>query len=125
MNKKVPYLFSFLALIALLLGAFLGCIAATQYIFHDFLKEYLAFNKIRPLHVSSAVSWIILAPTAIIYRYLQTEHKMKGISSMTSFWHFIIFLISGILVISALSMGRFGGREYFARIIDERYVLLF
>lgn len=114
MNIKVPYLFSFLALSSLLLATFLGCIAATQYIFHDFLKEYLSFSKIRPLHVSTAVSWIILAPTAIIYRYLQTKHNMKGLFSRTSFWHFIIFLISGILVISLLMMGKFGGREYFA-----------
>jgi nitric oxide reductase subunit B len=98
--------FALFALISLLGGALFGCIAATQYLFPTFLKEFAPFNHIRPIHVSMVVAWIVMGPMAVIYYYLKDE------PNPASKIHFFLFLLGGILVLITLLSGLFGGREY-------------
>ncbi|MCC6384218.1 MAG: cbb3-type cytochrome c oxidase subunit I [Bacteroidia bacterium] len=110
--KKYGLLFISLSLGALILGAFFGVLAAVQYVFPDFLKEVIAFNKMRPFHVSTVLAWIILSSTGGIYFYLQEELKLKPSASWTYKTHFWIFVICAIAIYVSYFTGQMGGREY-------------
>jgi len=67
MKNKTALLFLIFSLLALILGLLFGLLASLQYIIPDFLKAYIPFNKMRPFHVTSTISWIILSATGSIY----------------------------------------------------------
>src|SRR5690606_39730371 len=79
MKSKVPYLFLIVALIALLAGLTFGVLSGVQYLLPQFLKELLPFSALRPMHVTSVISWILLASTGGVYIYLSqiTDGKLK------------------------------------------------
>lgn len=112
--KKIAFSFILLGFIALILGATFGTLAGIQYLNEDFLKDVLAFNKMRPFHVSSALGWIILTATGGIYYYLTYELKLTPFSKKLSSIHFLLFLLSGFAIYLSYSLGKMGGREYFA-----------
>lgn len=70
MKNKVSILFLAASLVALLSGMLFGILAGLQYIIPHFIKEIMPFNNLRPMHVTSVISWIILAATGGIYYYL-------------------------------------------------------
>lgn len=81
-SKQIPTskLFLLAAFVLLVIGLMAGLIGGLQYIIPGFLKEQLSFERIRPMHVSSVVSWIILAAIGGAVTYLQ-EHTGKKIYS--------------------------------------------
>ncbi|NUM49890.1 MAG: cbb3-type cytochrome c oxidase subunit I [Flavobacteriales bacterium] len=110
--KRISLLFIAMALLALLVGAMFGVLAGIQYIFPEFLKETIAFNKMRPFHVSTVVGWIILCATGGIYYYLQEVLNTTLYSSKLLKTHFIIFVVCAIAVYISFATGKMGGREY-------------
>ncbi|MCB0473897.1 MAG: hypothetical protein KDC56_12625, partial [Flavobacteriaceae bacterium] len=68
-GRHFSYYFLALGLISLGATVLFGFFAALQYVIHDFLKGTLDFSQMRPLHVTSAVSWIVLTATGGIYFY--------------------------------------------------------
>lgn len=112
MRDKIAYSFLSLALISLLVGVFFGTLAGTQYLFPQFLKEYLPFNRMRPFHVTLVVSWIVLAATGGIYFYVSKIIKQELYAPKLALSHFYLFLFVGVLIITTLSFGKMGGREY-------------
>jgi len=110
----IPHLFFGLALICLAGTLLIGSVAGIQYVYPSFLRESLAFYKIRPLHVTFAVSWIVLAIFGGIYYYLpricnSTLHS-RGLSRI----HLYLFIATGAAIVVSVSLGIFGGREYMA-----------
>jgi len=109
--NKIAIGFILLSLISLLGGAFFGCIAALQFVYPDFAR-FLPFFKNRPLHVSLVIAWIFLSSIGGIY------YSVPGYSK--GFWqtfrmqkvHFLLFIITGICILSCYILGIFGGREY-------------
>jgi len=114
MKNKTPFLFLFLAITALLLGIAFGLLASFQYISADFLKDIIPFNKLRPFHVTSVISWIILSATGGIYYYLSEEEKLPIYSPKLMKSHFMIFLFTGIAIYVSFLSGNMQGREYLA-----------
>lgn len=112
MKNKVPFLFLTFALLALLLGAFFGILITLQYLFPDFLKEFLAFNRLRSFHVTTVVGWIILAATGGIYYYIINELKLELYSKKLMLTHFSILAICSIAIYISFLTGKMGGREY-------------
>lgn len=112
MKTKFPLLFIFLALLALMLGAFWGALASVVYLDPQFLKDIIPFNKLRPLHVTTVVSWIILAASGGIYYYVDSEIglKYKQLGKI----HLIIFLLTGLAIYLSIFTGNTGGKEYLA-----------
>jgi nitric oxide reductase subunit B len=115
-STKIPnnYAHAFLifALLLLSVGMIFGLTGGLQYIIPGLLKEHLSFEKIRPLHVSSVVFWIILAAVGSVLTYLQ-EHIGKKIRyPFLVKLQFYIFLIAVIAILISYCMGIFGGREY-------------
>ncbi|MEO6133509.1 MAG: cbb3-type cytochrome c oxidase subunit I [Ginsengibacter sp.] len=109
---QFPKTFMITALLLLSIGMIFGLTGGLQYILPGFLKQYLSFEKVRPLHVSSVVFWIILGAMASVLTYLQ-EHSGKKIK-----YPFLLklqyFLLIATLVSILISycIGIFGGREY-------------
>ena len=113
-NKKLntSKLFMIAGLLLLVAGMLFGLAGALQYLVPDFLKQYLSFEKIRPLHVSSVVFWIIFGSIGAVLTYLQ-EHTGKKIHSpILVKIQFLVFIITVIIILISYCIGIFGGREY-------------
>ena len=100
------------ALFLLCAGMVFGLTGGLQYIVPGFLKQHLSFEKVRPLHVSSVVFWIILGAMASVLTYLQ-EHSGKKIkySFLLKMQYFLLVATLTSILIS-YCIGIFGGREY-------------
>ncbi|MCB0480994.1 MAG: cbb3-type cytochrome c oxidase subunit I [Flavobacteriales bacterium] len=112
-GRHFSYYFLALGLISLGATVLFGFFAALQYVIHDFLKGTLDFSQMRPLHVTSAVSWIVLTATGGIYFYLSQREKVQLFQPWLGKLHLALYLITGICIYITYSLGLFGGREYF------------
>ena len=112
MKSKVPYLFLIVALIALLAGLTFGVLSGVQYLLPQFLKELLPFSALRPMHVTSVISWILLASTGGVYIYLSqiTDGKLKF--PRLPIVHFAFFIATGLAIYICYLTRHFGGKEY-------------
>jgi len=104
-------LFLVTALFMLVSGLCFGILAALIYLFPDFLKQEIGFASLRPLHVSSAMFWIILGATGCVYSGMKAfikDSKIKVIAMIQ--WGLWIIAIIGI--ITSYFTKDFGGKEY-------------
>ncbi len=111
-NNSIGLRFMLLGMLALAASVLLGVLGAFKYVYPELLDGF-AFTKIRPLHVSLAVSWIFLTAIGGIYHYLPNLGGLPLHSKRAAGWHFWIFLATGAAVLASYAAGRFGGREYF------------
>ncbi len=113
-NRKVnsPALFIITGLVLMATGLVFGWIGGLQYLVPGFLKEYLSFEKVRPLHVSSVVFWIILSAVGCVLSYVQQHTGKRLYSSRLSMAQLLIFWFSILAILTSYCMGIFGGREY-------------
>ena len=114
MRNKIPLYFLIFALTSLLLGVFFGLLSSLQYVLPSFLKENIPFTKMRPLHVTSVVSWIVLAATGSIYYFLTRIEKFKLYSPRLAKIHLGLFLLTGIGIYISFFANKMEGREYLA-----------
>jgi len=112
LNKYAIY-FLVLALISLFISGLVGVLSSFQYLFPDLLKESLHFAKLRPIHVVSSVSWIVLAATGSIYFFLSIDKKTQSFSVRLTSLHFYFFLSIGLAIYTSILFGKIGGREFF------------
>jgi nitric oxide reductase subunit B len=110
-NLSIGKLFLLTALVMLLLGLIFGVLSTVSYLVPDFLKDTLGFTILRPLHVSSAVFWIILGATGCVYCGLQfyTDKELSNRADLTQ-WVLWIIALAGIFY--SYFTKSFGGREY-------------
>lgn len=114
MKNKLPLYFLILAITSLLLGILFGLLASVQYIYPEFLKGSTPFNILRPFHVTSVISWIVLCATGSIYFFITYIEKLRLYSLTLLKIHIGIFFITGLLIYVSYSLGYMEGREYFA-----------
>ena len=112
MRKNFSLFFVVAGLFMLILGAFIGCLSSLVYIIPDFLKEYIPFNQLRPMHITSVISWIILTATGGVYFYLGRVEKIKLYSTKLATVHFIIFIVIAFGIAGSYLTNQMGGREY-------------
>jgi len=105
-------LFVIAGLVLLLTGMLFGLTGAVQYLVPGFLKQYLSFEKIRPLHVSAVIFWIIFAAMGAVLTYLQEYTGKKMYAPLLVKIQFGIFSFSVIAILISYFFGVFGGREY-------------
>lgn len=101
-----------LGMLALSAGMLFGVIGGFQFLFPEFLREFL-FTKTRPLHVSLVVSWIFLVAIGGIYFYLPRQCGYRLWSLRSANAHFWLFVVTGVAILASYLSGKFGGREYF------------
>lgn len=110
-SKTINYFF-ILALCLLSFGLIFGLAGALEYVFPGVSKHYISFEKIRPLHVSSMVFWILTAAMGAVFTFLQ-EHTGKGIRYPKLLKiQLFLFVIATVSILISYFFGIFGGREY-------------
>lgn len=114
LNNKLSVSKGFIiaGLILLATGMLFGLTGAFQYLVPAFVKEYLSFEKIRPLHVSSVVFWIIFAAMGSVLTYLQQYTGKKIRYPVLLKVQLFIFIASFLSILISYCFGVFGGREY-------------
>ncbi len=112
MDKKISILFIVLGLGALIVGALVGVLISIVYVDPEFFKNILPFNRLRPMHTTTVVSWVILTATGGLYFYISQLEKIKLFSISLLKYHFILFCLIGLGIYYSLLFGKMGGREY-------------
>jgi nitric oxide reductase subunit B len=69
-KKPISHYFIVTGLILLFSTLSFGVIGALQYVYAGLFRENFSFEKIRPLHVSSAVFWILITACGAVIFYL-------------------------------------------------------
>ncbi len=114
MKNNTALLFIIIALLALISGVFFGLFAALQYVLPEFLKASIPFHKMRPLHTTTVITWIVLAATGIIYFFITKIEKISLWSSKLHTIHLLLFLMTGVGIYVSYFFGKMEGREYLA-----------
>ena len=96
----------------LIAGALIGLLISIVYLSPDFLKEYLPFNQLRPMHTTSIISWIVLTATGGVYFYINRLERFKLYSSKLGVVHFILFVLIAFGIVGSYLTNEMGGREY-------------
>lgn len=112
MKINFGLLFIITGLVSLILGLLFGVIGAVHFISTESVNSLFPFYKIRPLHVTFVLSWILLAACGGIYFYLPRIYKHNKYSHTLAKSHYFLFLFAGIGIILAYIFGQFEGREY-------------
>ena len=99
-------------LILLLVALAFGLAAASEYAFPGLWRNTFPFEKLRPLHVSAAIFWIILAAMGTVLSFLRRHNgqQLKHVLLVKIQFFIFVFSFAGILV--SYCFGIFGGREY-------------
>lgn len=111
-NNSLPKLFIVVGLLLLCTGLVFGLIGGLQYIIPGFLKDSLSFERVRPLHVSSMVFWIIMALVGIVFSFLRQHGTRRPYSSLLIKIQLGLFCLAVLLIFISYFRGMFGGREY-------------
>lgn len=111
-NNIIPKSFLLVAFVLLFTGLSFGLIGALQYVMPGILKDGFSFQKVRPLHVSSVVFWIIFGAIGTVLTYLQEHGTAKNYSHPLLKLQFVIFVITVAAILISYLTGNFGGREY-------------
>lgn len=106
--------FVFVGLIFLVTALLFGLFAATQYVDPGFGRDWFSFEKVRPLHVSAAVFWIILAAMGSVLTFLQQHNGKRLCRPILTRVQFYLFVLSFASILVSYIFGIFGGREYWA-----------
>ena len=99
-------------LFLLAIALIFGITGALQYISPGLFKEYLSFEKVRPLHVTSAVFWIIFSAIGGVFTYLSEKKQCEVYSKKILNIQFYLMASSVIGILITYFLGIFGGREY-------------
>jgi nitric oxide reductase subunit B len=116
MNNKSTFFFAdrlFLATaLLMLIGVVIyGSLASVYYLAPGFLKNYLGFSQLRPLHVTSVVFWILMAASGGVYHSFR-EVKINRLIHTLALAHYTIWFVALVAIFMSYYNGIFGGREY-------------
>src|SRR5687767_16009452 len=107
-HAVVSTLFIIGGMALLAVGVVFGLLGGLQYIFPGFLKSTLSFEKVRPLHVSSVIFWILLAASGGVFTYLQQHTGKKLFSFRLAGFQLFLFGISIVFILVSYLLGYFG-----------------
>lgn len=109
--KNTGNLFLITALVLFLASIIFGFLSSLIYRYPEFLRDSIGLSGLRPMHVTAAIFWILLAATGAIYRSLEEITKQNNYK-LLKLLHWIIWIIALVGIYYAYSTGNFGGREY-------------
>ncbi|HEY4652335.1 MAG TPA: cbb3-type cytochrome c oxidase subunit I, partial [Pontibacter sp.] len=110
MSRTIGFISIATGLCFLLLGIVMGSLGGIFYLFPQELREVLPFTKLRPLHVSSIIFWILF--TAIGGLYLFLPNYKKQLTLKLGLTQYMLLLVTAITIVGCYAAGIFGGREY-------------
>ncbi len=104
--------FLVLGMIFLISTLFFGLLGALEYAVPGLWRDVFSFVKIRPLHVSSAIFWILTTAIGGVLYYLREHNEGKLHYANWIKWLYYILAISFTAILVSYCFGIFGGREY-------------
>lgn len=110
-KKPISHLFILTGLFLLFATLTFGVIGALQYVFPGLYRNAFSFEKIRPLHVSSAVFWILMTAIGSVLFYLSKVRNGLWSIKLPK-WQWVLFTSAVMVILITYTMGIFGGREY-------------
>src|SRR5688572_30220151 len=111
MKRNPATIFIATALAVLLLGMFFGVLAAAQYVLPGLWRDTLPFTKLRPLHVSMVVFWLLLGASGCVYYFLGSEKLLKRRTRKWIYLHFGLVCFVAIGSAIAYFTGTFRSEE--------------
>lgn len=89
-------------------GILFGLLGAAQYLVPGLWKAQLSFEKVRPLHVSSAIFWILSGAMGAVYGYV-IQHTHRPIHSVRlQIIQLVLFSATVVLALLSYAMGEVG-----------------
>ncbi len=89
-----------------------GLAAALEYIIPGLWRDIFSFEKLRPLHVSSAMFWILSATVGSVFTFFQQHNARQNKRNYLVKWQFFIFTATFGAILISYCFSIFGGREY-------------
>lgn len=93
-------------------AAFFGLCGAAQYLVPGLWKAQLSFEKVKPLHVSSAIFWILSGAMGVVYGYTIQHARRPVYSLRLQIIQLILFAMTVALALLGYAAGIFGGRQF-------------
>ena len=110
---RSPYKIVIIAsLILLLFSLVFGVLSILSFLNIPVVAKWLPFQQARPVHVSSALFWIITAAVAGIMYYSEGNLPLSKKIANWKIAFAIIWLMGIVAIFISYFMGYFGGREY-------------
>ncbi|MEJ8755626.1 cbb3-type cytochrome c oxidase subunit I [Pontibacter sp. H259] len=110
MSRSIGFLSIATGLCFLVAGILFGTLGGVFYLFPQELRDLLPFTKLRPLHVSSIIFWILFTAIGGLYLYLP-RHKAK-LANKLGLGQYMLLFTAAIAILGCYAVGIFGGREY-------------
>ncbi|NDK55791.1 cbb3-type cytochrome c oxidase subunit I [Pontibacter fetidus] len=110
MSKSLGFLSIATGLCFLVAGIVFGTLGGIFYLFPQDLRDLLPFTKLRPLHVSSIIFWILFTAIGGLYLYLP-KHKNR-LATKLGLGQYMLLFTAAITILGCYVAGIFGGREY-------------
>lgn len=110
-NNNSSKLFFGTAFVLLLIGLVAGVLSSFAYLFPNFFIEKGGLLKLRPIHVSAVMFWIIIGATATVYTGLWQFKKSKTVATIAII-QWVLWIIALVGISYSYWEGDFGGREY-------------
>lgn len=79
-----------LGLIFMFSGLIFGTIGAIQYVIPGLFKPGLGFDKVRPLHVSSVVFWILMGACGSVLHYISESQGRLWSERLAKWQRFLL-----------------------------------
>jgi len=112
MDKKIAILLLRFSLFLLIGAVVFGVVAAFVFIDAGSLGKTFPFRNLRPLHVSSAVFWILTAAAGSVLFFIDEATGSQNPHYKISSWYLWVWIIAVLSVLVSFFMSKFGGREY-------------
>lgn len=113
MRQNVGIWFIVTGILALLAGLLMGSLGALHFMTDSAVNTGLPFYKLRPLHVTLVLSWVLLTAIGGVYYYLPRIYRHNRFAHRLSLTHYVIFVMAGFGILFSFLFGKFEGREYF------------
>lgn len=109
--KNTGNLFLITALVLFMASLVFGFLGSLIYRYPEFLRDSTGLSGLRPMHVSAAIFWILLAATGAVYRSLEEITQQKNYK-LLQLLHWALWIVALVGIYYAYFTGYFGGREY-------------
>lgn len=110
--NKLPFYLIRFSLVLLLFGLLGGLLGAFAFLGEFSVAKYIPFHKLRPLHVSAAIFWILSAATGGVLFYVQELAGKPLFSPKIAKLQLVIWVGTIIAILVSFILGKFSGREY-------------
>src|SRR5690554_5927080 len=92
-NKNIGNLFLISALVLFMASVVFGFLGSLIYRYPEFLRDNIGLSGLRPMHVTAAIFWILLAATGAVYRSLDEITKQQNFK-LLQLLHWALWIVA-------------------------------